>query len=62
MTMANKFEYLHVVQGYYGFGWEDLTASTSRKEARSNLRAYNTNENAPHRLIQRRELKEEVAA
>jgi len=54
----NKFVYLHVVQGYYGtYGWEDLTQSEVRKEARDNLREYRENEpGTPHRLIQRREL------
>lgn len=52
----NKFTYLHVVQGYYGFGWEDVTASEHSREARANLREYRENcPEYPHRVIQRRE-------
>ena len=53
----NKYTYLWIVQGNYGYGhgWEDLCASEDRKEARANLRDYRENEPGPHRLIQRRE-------
>ena len=53
----NKFVYLHIVQGDYGCGWEDIAASESRSEACDDLRAYRAN--APeysYRLIERREL------
>lgn len=50
-----KTELVHIVQGNYGHGWEDLTASTDYKEARDNLRDYRQNEPGPHRLIKRRE-------
>lgn len=50
-----KTELVHVVQGNYGHGWEDLTASTDYREARDNLRDYRQNEPGPHRLIRRRE-------
>ena len=49
-----KTELLYVVQGNYGHGWEDLTASTDYKEARDDLRDYRQNEPGPHRLIKRR--------
>lgn len=49
-----KTELLYVVQGNYGHGWEDLTASTDCKEARANLRDYRQNDPAPTRLIKRR--------
>jgi hypothetical protein len=51
----NKFIYLHVVQGYYGQGWEDVAASEDRREARSDLKAYRTNCTYPYRIIRRRE-------
>ncbi len=55
MTM-NKYLYLHVVQGHYGFGWEDVTQSEDYREARNDLKAYRENEpQYAHRLIQRRE-------
>ncbi len=57
---SSKYRYLHVVQGNYGQGWEDLTASENRAEARTDLRAYRENEReTPTRLIQRRELREQ---
>jgi len=56
----NKYNYFCVVQGNYGYGhgWEDLTASEDKKEARGFLKDYRTN--APeysYRMIQRRELR-----
>lgn len=48
-----KTEY--VVQGNYGYGWDDLTSSSDYKEAKADLRDYRENElNASHRLITRR--------
>jgi hypothetical protein len=56
--MNNKYIYLHVLQGNYGYGhgWEDLCASESFKEVRQNLREYRENEGGRYRLIERREL------
>lgn len=56
MRKPNKYTYLHVVQGFYGMGWEDLTASEDYKEARADLKAYRENDPAPCRLIKRRVL------
>lgn len=44
----------YVVQGHYGHGWEDLTAATTRKEAREDLKAYRENAHGAYRLIMRR--------
>ena len=55
----NKYEYLWIVQGYYGkqYGWEDVYTAESYREARSILKDYRLNENEyPHRMIHRREL------
>lgn len=52
----NKYLYLYVVQGNYGYGWEDLTQSESWREARDDLKAYRQNDPHPHRIIERREL------
>lgn len=55
---TNKYEYLWIVQGNYGYGWNDLTASELYIEAKGDLKIYRENETyAFHRLIQRRELK-----
>jgi len=61
MKKRNKYLYLFVVQGFYGYGWEDLTQSENRTEARDNLKDYRNNEPGPHRLINRRELNTETA-
>ena len=56
--MTNKYEYLKVIQGNYGYGWEDLTAEEDYKEARLRLREYRDNDNyGCHRMIERRVLK-----
>ena len=54
----NKYQYLYVLQGNYGYGhgWEDLTASESYKEVRSDLTDYRLNEGGTYRIINRREL------
>jgi len=56
--MKNKYCYLYVLQGDYGYGhgWEDLTASERYREVRQNLREYRENEGGTYRIIQRREL------
>ena len=56
LVTQNKYTYLYVVQGNYGQGWEDISASESFRESRSDLKAYR--ENMPeyaYRRIQRRE-------
>lgn len=48
-----------VIQGNYGYGWDDLTTEESMAEARKTLRTYQENErNAAHRIIRRRVKKE----
>jgi hypothetical protein len=59
---ARKYDYLFIVQGHYGHGWEDETAEETRAEGRARLREYRANcSEYPHRLIQRRELREVTA-
>mgnify|MGYP003657295023 CR=1 FL=1 len=55
--MQNKYLYLYVVQGDYGYGhgWEDECASENYKEARSDLLSYLENGTGRYRLIKRRE-------
>ena len=46
----------YIVQGNYGYGWEDLTASAIKKEAKEDLDVYRTEEpQYTHRMISRRE-------
>ena len=60
--MANKYLYLFVLQGDYGFGhgYEDLTASESYKEVRQDLKDYRINEGGSYRNIKRREKNQEA--
>lgn len=52
----NKYEYLHVVQGDFGHGWEDVTAATNPREALNLLRDYRGNDpDHAYRKIFRRE-------
>lgn len=55
----NKYLYLHVIQGNYGFGWEDIDAGSYR-EMRTDLKLYRQEEpEYPHRMIKRREINPE---
>jgi hypothetical protein len=38
------------IQGNYGHGWEMVTTEETRKAATVQLRCYNLNESAPHRI------------
>lgn len=55
--MTRKYDYLHVLQGHYGHGWEDLCASESYREVAQNMREYRANEAGWYRIIERRELR-----
>lgn len=55
----NKYTYLFVLQGRYEQGWEDITASVSRKEIKSDFKSYRENEGGIYRVIRRRELNKE---
>jgi hypothetical protein len=52
---VNKFTYLYVLQGDYGQGWEDLTASEDRREMVANRKEYRDNEGGTYRIVARRE-------
>lgn len=56
MKKQNKYTYLTVLQGNYGCGWEDLTASESYAEVKRDLKDYRLNEGGTYRIIKRREL------
>lgn len=58
---TNKYRYVYVVQGNYGYGWDDLTESESYRDARRDFRDYRDNEPFPHRIVKRR-IRKEVAA
>lgn len=44
----------YVVQGDYGYGWDDLTTHDTMEDAKEDYRDYEENENVPHRIIARR--------
>jgi hypothetical protein len=46
---------LWVVQGDYGQGWEDLTASADRDEAKAEAVRYRENDTAPIRVVRQQE-------
>jgi hypothetical protein len=51
-----KWKYVHVVQGNYGQGWEDVTEEETYPDAFQRLKEYNQNETQiAHRMIVRRE-------
>ena len=52
----NKYIYLNVLQGNYGFGYEDLTASENYAEVKKDLKAYRENDPRSYRIIKRREV------
>lgn len=62
---VKKYVYLYVLQGNYGFGYEDLTAEdksevnqhgTALKRIKNDLKAYRQNEGGDYRIISRRVL------
>ena len=53
----SKYVETYVIQGNYGQGWEDVSASSIHKEARALLKDYDDNEPNAHRLITRRSLR-----
>ena len=62
----NKYCYLYVLQGDYGYGdgWEDLTAEESWMEIKERRKEYRDNDVYVHRLrvIHRREPNPEYKA
>ncbi len=58
MARKNKFTYLHVIQGNYGYGWEDETAEEKLSEAQKRLREYKENGPGIYKVILRRVLNE----
>lgn len=44
-----------VIQGNYGYGWDDLTEEETKEEALKQKECYDKNEAYPHRIIKRYE-------
>lgn len=52
----NKWKTEHIVQGSYGYGWEDENTEETRKDGIRSLREYRENGLGVYRLICRRVL------
>ena len=53
----NKYNYCIILQGNYGYGWDDEVYCEDSKDARFQLKTYRYNcPNACYRIIRRREL------
>ena len=52
---VRKTKDVYVLQGNYGYGWDDLTYEDSRREANEQMKCYQENQPASYRVIKRRE-------
>ena len=51
LTTSEKQGFEYAIQGNYGYGWKEVTAEKTFKEAQKQLRCYNENEpDFPHRI------------
>lgn len=50
-----KTKDIYILQGNYGYGWDDLTIESTYKEAKEQKATYDHNENIAHRIIKKRE-------
>lgn len=52
-----------VIEGDYGYGWDELVTEDSSQKAREQLKCYSENEpNIPHRIRKHRISKEEASS
>ncbi len=61
----NKYQYLKVLQGDFGYGWDDIIAADSNNPDeirlfRDNIRIYRREDPRPYRVISRRIPADEV--
>lgn len=63
MARKNKYNYLWVIQGFYGYGWEDLSEYDKKeyswKDVRHDYIEYCIADDSAKRIINRRELNED---
>ena len=59
---TNKYSYLWVIQGYFGYGWEDVSEYDKKEikwaDVLHDIKEYRISSNHAYRVIERRELKE----
>lgn len=48
--MKTSIIYEYMLQGNYGYGWEDVCPCEDNEEAQGMLKCYNDNEVYPHRI------------
>ena len=48
--MKAKYVWEYIIQGDYGYGWEDVTTCEDYEEAKGMLKCYDDNEIYPHRI------------
>lgn len=66
--MANKYTYYKVIQGNYGYGWDDedfhetdsAYCCKDRQLFKTNLKAYQENGGGQYRVVHRRELNQPI--
>lgn len=62
MGRRNKYNYLWVIQGNYGYGWEDLSEYNKAEDSYGlvihDYKEYCFSDSYPKRIINRRELKD----
>jgi len=49
-----KYVTEYIVQGNYGYGWDDLTSHDRMQDAKKEKKTYDMNERYPHRVITRK--------
>lgn len=52
-SLIFKSKIIYVVQGNYGYGWDDLTYENTKEEALKQKKCYDENESYLHRIIKR---------
>jgi hypothetical protein len=61
--MAGKYDYFYILQGHYGYGWDDLAAEDKAEPGAwtritQTRKEYRENEGGNYRIIERRELRD----
>jgi hypothetical protein len=57
MPKVPRYVYEYMIQGNYGYGWDDLVSEDNMSDARTQLACYRENErSARHRVVTRRTL------
>jgi hypothetical protein len=55
MVYTRKTKDVWAIMGNYGYGWEEVTAEDTKKDAIEQLKTYRDNENYPFKIKKYRE-------